>query len=140
MKLSFKYKTPVVSEIQAPYLPIILSDPLEIKSIEVTALIDTGFDGEILIPRDLYDDLNLKAYEYSMDVVSIAETATGEQLELISASGSVQIKGLDLISIITVDSHKKCREVIIGRQFLESYHTLLKGPEKELEIELMWNE
>jgi len=140
VKLSFKYKTPVVSEIQAPYLPIILSDPLEIKSIEVTALIDTGFDGEILIPRDLYDDLNLKAYEYSMDVVSIAETATGEQLELISASGSVQIKGLDLISIITVDSHKKCREVIIGRQFLESYHTLLKGPEKELEIELMWNE
>lgn len=136
MKLSFEYQIPAYSEIQAPYLTIILSDPLETNSIELAALLDTGFDGEILIPKDIYDKLNLKAFEFSIDTVSIAETAAGEHLKLISASGSIKMKGLDLISTITVDSHEKCKEIIIGRKFLESYHTSLKGPEKELEIAL----
>ncbi len=140
MKLSSKYQIPVYSEIPAPYLTIILSDPLEANSIELTALIDTGFDGEILIPKDIYDKLKLKAFEFSIDVVSIAETAAGEHLELLSASGSIKIKGLDLISTITVDSHEKCKEILLGRKFLESYHTFLKGPEKELEIALALNE
>jgi len=139
MKLLVNYKIPIYSAIEAPYLAIILSDPLERKNIELTALIDTGFDGEILIPKGIYDKLNLKAFEYSSDIISVAETASGEHLELKSASGSIQIMGDDLISVITVDSHIKCKEVIIGRKFLESYHTLLQGPEKKLEIELALN-
>jgi len=140
MKLTFKYRTPANSEVQAPYLRIALSDPLELNSIELAALVDTGFDGEVLIPKDIYDRLNLKAFEFSSGVVSIAETAAGEHLELLSASGSIKISGHDVISIITIDSHEKCKEVIVGRQFLESYHTLLKGPEKKLEIALVMNE
>lgn len=139
MKLSFNYKTPIYSTIEAPYLAIILSDPIERNNIELTALVDTGFDGEVLIPKDIYDKLNLKAFEYSLDIVSVAETASGELLELKSASGSIKIKGDDLISVITVDSHIKCKEVIIGRKFLESYHTFLQGPEKKIEIELALN-
>ncbi|HUY00553.1 MAG TPA: hypothetical protein VMV49_13415 [Candidatus Deferrimicrobium sp.] len=136
MKLFFEYKTPENSEIQAPYLAIILSDPLELNDIKLSALVDTGFDGEILIPKDIYNNLNLQAYEYGIDIVSHAETASGEHLELLSASGSIRLKGSDLTTIITIDSHEKCREVVIGRKFLELYYTLLKGPEKELEIEL----
>ncbi len=136
MKLTFRYNTPINSEILAPYLEIILSDPLETKAMELTALIDTGYDGEILIPKDVYNKLNLTAFEYSSDLLSIAETASGEHLELQSSNGIIKIKGTDLLTIITVDSHGKCKETIIGRKFLESYHTLLKGPEKELAIEL----
>ena len=134
MTLIFAYKSPSNSDVPAPYLSLILSDPFEIKKVEITAIIDTGFDGEILIPKSIYDDLKLKSFEYSSDVISQAETASGEFLELISASGSVRIKGSNLLTIITIDSHEKCKEVLIGRKFLESYHTLLKGPERELEI------
>jgi clan AA aspartic protease len=136
MKLKFGYNTPINSEILAPNIEVILSDPLEINTIELTALVDTGYDGEILIPKDIYYKLNLKAFEYSSDLLNFAETASGEHLELQSANGSIKIKGADLLTIVTVDSHEKCKEVIIGRKFLESYHTLLKGPEKELAIEL----
>ncbi|MHA1652337.1 MAG: clan AA aspartic protease [Candidatus Helarchaeota archaeon] len=139
MKLTFDYKIPVYSEIPAPYLIIILSDPLNIKEIELSALIDTGYDGELLIPPDIYDKLNLKAFEFSNDVVSIAETASGEHLELQSASGSIKIKGHDLITIITIDTHIRCKEVIIGRKFLESYNTLLKGPNKQVQLEFALN-
>ncbi|MFX0063247.1 MAG: clan AA aspartic protease [Candidatus Hermodarchaeota archaeon] len=137
MKFSFSYQKPIISDIEAPYIPIILSDPLEQTSVEIKALVDTGYDGEILIPQDMYETLNLKTFEYSLDVVSMAETASGEHIRLLSASGAAKIKGSDITIIITIDSHQNCKEVLIGRKYLESYDILLKGQEKELEIEFV---
>lgn len=135
MKLQYSYRKPLISEISAPYIPLIISDPLENTTIEEFGLIDTGFDGELLIPLEIYNKLNLKAFEYGIDVVSIAETASGEQLRLITASAAVKIKGDEITSIITIDSHLNCKEILIGRKFLQSYHLALNGPEEELQIE-----
>ena len=104
MKLIFKYQEPLISNVAAPYIPLIISDPLERVILEQNGLIDTGFDGEILIPLELYDRLNLKAFEYSLDVVSLAETTSGEQLKLTTASAAVKLKGDETTSIVTIDS------------------------------------
>ena len=49
--------------------------------------------------------LNLQAFEYSLDVVSIAVTTSGEQLRLMTANAAVKLKGDELTSIVTIDSH-----------------------------------
>ena len=105
MKQTFEYRKPLISDVNAPYIPLTISDPLENVKIERFGLIDTGFDGEILIPLELYNKLNLQAFEYSIDVVSIAETTSGEQLRLMTANAAVKLKGDELTSIVTIDSH-----------------------------------
>lgn len=135
MKYTFNYQKSIISDLSAPYIPLIISDPLEKQNIEEKALIDTGYDGEVLIPKTIYDKLNLRAFEYSMDVVSIAETASGEKLQLLSASAAITIKGDDLVSIVTIDCHENCKEILIGRKYLQSYHLTLKGPEEKLVID-----
>ena len=137
MTLTFSYRKPMISDVRAPYLPLLVSDPLEQASIEVQGLVDTGYDGELLIPREMYDKLSLNAFEFSLDSISIAETASGEQLELLSASGAISIKGSDTHVIVTIDSHDKYKEVIIGRKFLESYIATLKGPAAKITVEFM---
>jgi len=77
----------------------------------------------------------LNAYEFNIDSISMVETASGERLELLSASGAVSIKGSEVQVIITIDSHEKCNEVIIGRKFIESYVTTLNGPAAEIIVE-----
>ncbi len=135
MIYTYKYRKQLISDLNAPYIPIIISDPLERNGIEQQALIDTGYDGEILIPKKIYEKLNLKAFEYSMDVISMAETTSGEQLRLLTASAAVKLKGDQLTSIVTIDCHEKCKEVLVGRKFLQSYYLTLKGPEETLTIE-----
>ncbi|MHA2244643.1 MAG: hypothetical protein ACXADY_06705 [Candidatus Hodarchaeales archaeon] len=52
-----------------------------------------------------------------------------------TANAAVKLKGYDLTSIVTIDSHERCKEVLIGRKFLDSYYLTLKGPDEELIIE-----
>jgi len=133
--VKFSYKKPAISDVKAPYLPLIISDPLERVKIESQGLVDTGYDGELIIPMNMYDELSLNAYEFNIDSISMVETASGERLELLSASGAVSIKGSEVQVIITIDSHEKCNEVIIGRKFIESYVTTLNGPAAEIIVE-----
>ncbi|MHA1972470.1 MAG: hypothetical protein ACTSW1_05745 [Candidatus Hodarchaeales archaeon] len=138
MKKTFQYKTPLVSDVEAPYLPLVLSDPLDMHSETVFGMIDTGYDGEILIPYQLFKELNLEAFEFSLDIVSYAETASGELLKLLSANASVMIEGIDISLLVIIDSHKECKEVLIGRRFLENYNLLLQGQLRKLEIEFQF--
>ncbi|MFX0209918.1 MAG: hypothetical protein ACFFDT_28315 [Candidatus Hodarchaeota archaeon] len=137
MKTSFNYQKPAISDVLAPYLKITISDPFEGNKIEVNALLDTGFDGEILIPIKIYEDLNLQAFEFSQDILSFAETASGERLELLSASGAITLSGINVTIIVIIDSHSHCQEVLIGRKFLESYNTSMKGQDAIVELEFL---
>lgn len=137
MKISFAYRSSAISDIPAPYVKLVISDPFEERKSEAEALVDTGFDGEILIPFKIYEDLNLQAFEFGQDTLSIAETASGERLTLSSASGAAKILGANFSLIVTIDSHLRCQEVLIGRKFLEAFNTLMKGQEKQVELELL---
>ncbi len=137
MKTSFKYKKPPISDVLAPYLDISISDPFETSVIDASGLVDTGYDGELLIPSDLYETLKLEEFEFNQDSVVIAETASGEKLELLSASGAIKVKGLELAIIITIDTHDFCQEILIGRKFLESFNIILYGKKKNIDLELL---
>lgn len=64
------------------YLPIIralISDPLEERCVETDMVIDTGFQGGILIPLRTHLDLNLDLFE---EMKAMGETAIGGTVEL----------------------------------------------------------
>ncbi|UJG44587.1 MAG: hypothetical protein K9W46_05270 [Candidatus Heimdallarchaeum endolithica] len=136
MKKSFKYQISSLTTMEGPYIPIKICDPLEKNSVQVLGLIDTGYEGDLIVPENIYEKLELKSYEFDEDSFCLGETISGDKITLKSASGSVYIKGFNISFIVTIDSHISCKEVLIGRKFLEPLYILLKGPEKEVEIEI----
>jgi len=130
------YQQLTYSDVEAPVLEIKLSDPLGINSTMANAIIDTGFDAELIIPIGIYQTLQLQQFELSKDQFSIAETASGEQLQLVSAYGIVEIPSIDLELDVLIDAHVKCQEILIGRKFLQEFNLSLFGKKSTFTINL----
>lgn len=137
MKIS--YKKPIISEIFAPFLPIKIFDETQNFSYPqngtIDALIDTGYDGYLVIPLKIFNILNLISSEFVKDYLTRAETITGENVELQTSLGYVEIPQLDLILSIEIDTTSFCSEILIGRQLLEQLLVTLNGPQHELIVE-----
>lgn len=130
------YLIPSSSSVPAPFLEIEISDLLDKKKRTVQALIDTGYDGELLIPINLYRELNLGSFESSTEKTMIAETLTGEPIDLRSSVGTVRLLSLDISITSIIDTNEKFDEIIIGRIFLENFILSLNGCKKQLLIEI----
>jgi clan AA aspartic protease len=113
------------------YLPIIralISDPLEERSVETDVVIDTGFQGGVLIPLKTYLDLNLDLFE---EMKAIGESAIGGTVELrvskvIIKLGNAKIK----CSAYTTLGVKRS---LMGREVLKELGLLYRPP-KELKL------
>ena len=134
VKVIFPYRKPEHSEVLAPCLKIKLGDPFFHKSVDILALLDTGYDGYMLIPQAVFESLDLFSYQYP-DSSSVGEFITGEKIKLLSAEAAVKISGIDYDFIIAVDSLMECNETLIGLEFLSSLVTILDGPAGNLRIE-----
>ena len=138
--MNYKYKKPAISEVEAPFLPIkIYNEPKKAAyppKESVEALIDTGYDGYLIIPTKIFYDLKLNSSRIPQDQVLKAETITGDNLELITAFGHLELPDLNLIFAIEIDTTTHCSEILIGRRLLENLIIRLNGPKKELRVEL----
>jgi len=139
--LKIVYDKPFNSEIHAPYLPLKIQDLtgnfLHPKKGIVNGLIDTGYDGFILVPLKIFEKLNLMTTELPPDQISFAETIVGEKFKLRTALGQVVIPEISLSLTIEIDTYPTCYEILIGRQLLEFIILILNGPKKILTITTM---
>ena len=137
--MKFPYKKPQVSEIYAPFLPIRVFDETKSfiypKTGMIETLIDTGYDGFLIIPLRIFDELKLISSELVEDQSVRAESITGEYLELQTSMGYVEIPALKLLISIEIDTAPFCSEMLIGRQLLEKIVVILNGPTHELVVE-----
>src|SRR3990172_1113525 len=97
------YDVPLQNKIPAPFLEIVVSDPSGRKRVILSPMVDTGYDGALLLPLDTYNELSLYAYQYP-DGEVVGETVTGEKIDLLSAEAKIEISGLDFQTLAVVDA------------------------------------
>ena len=138
MNVEYGYEKTVFSDVLAPKIPnLIVKNLLGSKQKSVSVLVDTGYDGFLLIPEKIYEDLALDTFEVVEDEIPIVETITGEKITLRTAHSLLDIEELLADTIIEVDTTPHCTESLIGRQFLEFFVAVLNGPDKILKLEYL---
>ncbi len=108
------------------YLPIAevtLQSPSSGKTLNIKLVIDTGFQGGVLIPLRTYLDLGLHLHE---EPKVIAKTAVGGEVELRVSRVIIKVnnKGILCRAYTTLGVKK----ALLGREILEKLGLLYKPP------------
>lgn len=111
----------------APIIEVIISDPLREKSTKLRLVIDTGFQGGILIPLQVYLSLNLNMFEKPK---ASAVTATGAEIELRVAKAVVRLgdKEIECHAYTTLG----VKRALLGREVLKQVGVLYNPPNELL--------
>ena len=140
MPVVWPYEPSSFSEILAPYVRVIIKNAMESKRYpeanECQALVDTGYDGYLAIPFTIFETLGLQTTEVPPEDVPIAQTLSGDFLQLRTARGKIDIPALAFSRIIEIDTNVAFSEIVIGRSLLEDFLLHLHGNKRELRIEL----
>lgn len=113
------------------YTPIVkatLHDPLSEKSIETEMIIDTGFQGGVLLPLSTYVDLNLNIFE---EPKVVSRTAVGNIIELRKSKVIVELNNTKIAC--TAYTTLGVMRSLLGREVLKELG-LLYNPPKELKL------
>ncbi len=111
-----------------PVVKAIVQNPLGTRSVEVELVIDTGFQGGVLIPLNTYVELELNLFE---EPKVVARTAIGRSIELRVSKVVVKFNGLSILcSAYTTIG---IRRPLVGREVLRETGLLYKPP-NELRI------
>ncbi len=113
-----------------PVLEIKIYSPVKNGYAEITAYVDTGFDGGILIPFDLYENLGFVLVEEPRP--SRGVFPSGSTIKLHTAVTEIETAGFKMDAHIYSSPfiHRK----LVGREVLNNLILLLNGPQTELEI------
>ena len=94
-------------------------------SEEIELLVDTGFDGEILLTDELYTLAGYINISFPEDQWSKAQSITGDIIKLRKCNTLALIDKIEFDVII--ESHSSIQENVIGRGFLNRFTSLLEG-------------
>jgi predicted aspartyl protease len=116
----------------APVLEVALQDPLMQGTLKLTARVDTGFSGSLLVTLGQYTKLGLQLYEEPEEAVS-ARLASGAAVPL-RASKGVVVLGPARIGC-RVYTTPMLLAPLLGRDLLNRWRAILDGPKKTFQIE-----
>ena len=109
-------------------VPMVLSNVITGRSMTVGAMIDTGFDGSIMVDSETYGSLQLELSEKPEGQFPAYRTLSGTIL-FKSSLGRINVAGRDILAevIAPVQGKGKC---LLGREILKQFTTLLLRAEK----------
>jgi hypothetical protein len=90
--------------------------------------LDTGYDGGLLLPYKLYQDLALYRWEYPEEYWPVGKTVSGEIIELMLAKGQVLIPRWNVALEVFIETFEGNAEFLLGRGFIRKFRVLLDGP------------
>lgn len=93
--------------------------------------IDTGYNGELLIPYSLFETLHLRNWRLPRLKSTLAETVTGQVIQLIEAHAQVVISKTGEVHQVLVQTFIGNTRFLIGRGFLHRFRILFDGPARQ---------
>jgi len=114
-------------------MKISIRNPITGTTLAHEGLLDTGYDGLILLSWDTYLELGLRKCELPRKLWSTGVSVTGEEFPLRAAYAEVELGGVR--RLISVETYSDNNRRLIGRGFIEPYVTVLDGPKKLLRVE-----
>jgi len=111
-----------------------IKNPLTGASTTQEGLLDTGYDGLILLPWSTYMELGLRKCELPRNLWSVGVSVTGEEFPLRTAHVEVEIDAVRRLALAETYHDNALR--LIGRGFIESHVTILDGPKKLLRVKV----
>lgn len=135
-RVAFDYSLPFGSTELGPFITLTFGDPLLHETLTQPVMVDTGFDGYLVIPENLFNKLKLFKYLIpNMNIVG--EIANGSIINFASAKGRITISELKIDLKIDIDTFKECNAPLIGRSLLNEFYCELQGPDKKV---ILYNE
>jgi len=109
----------------APAIKTVVKDPLKERKVITELIIDTGFQGGVLIPIETYVSLNLNLYE---ELKTLARTAVGKTVELRASKAFIKVGEREVLcSAYTALNVEKS---LLGREVLSKVGLLYSPPDK----------
>ncbi|MCD6145288.1 MAG: hypothetical protein J7J03_02650 [Methanosarcinales archaeon] len=125
-----KYDYETLNENVHPVITGTLVAPF--RNEELTMIVDTGFEGCLLIPYRIYRELGFLKREYPTSEFPFIEAVTGMVTKIRSAPAKLCIGTIALgIDVWTMPD---CNEILLGLDVLNKLLLKLNGPERILEI------
>jgi len=100
------------------------------KSYSFSFVVDTGYDGCLLVPYSVYRQLGLEKFELPKDEWSVGETVSGEILPLISAHCKIKIA--DTIFECIIETFEGNNNFLVGLDFLKNFNAEPRGSKQEI--------
>ena len=122
------------ARVKIPVLPLEISN--DNLREEYNFLIDTGFDGYLLIPYLTYKKFNLHQFELPPDLWSYGETISGELKPLRCSRALVKNLKIGFAQIVEIETFEQNDQYIVGLGFLKRFQALLSGDKEQLCISL----
>ena len=108
-----------------PIFKTILSDPLKERKISIELIVDTGFQGGVLIPLKTYVELNLNLYE---EYRTLARSAVGKSFELRTSKAFIKVGDKELLC--SAYTTLNVRRSLVGREVLSKVGLLYDPPSR----------
>jgi len=108
------------------YMPIIettIRNPVNGKATKMELIIDTGFQGGVLIPLSTYVELELYLLE---EPKAIAKTALGHKIELRTSKVLIEINNSQILC--SAYTTLGVRKSLLGREVLKKVGLLYRPP------------
>ncbi len=122
----------------APMMKLKLTNLVTGKGMVFNGVVDTGFDGELLLPWKTYETLELFKCEIPRKYWSIGVSVTGEEVYLRGSYVNIEINS-ELTGIAVAETYIHNERFLVGRGLLEKYVSKLDGPNKVFSLKLPVN-
>ena len=117
------------ARVPLPVMKVVLSDPASRGSTEVTPMVDTGFDGGLLLPLEQYIGLGRQNFEEPGGTF-VVRSASGLAISLRSSRGVAAVGGKRFRC--SVYTSPLLLRPLLGRELLNRLKVSLDGPKGEL--------
>lgn len=108
-------------------VPVVVSNPVNGEKLEVESVLDTGFDGSMMLAAEAYHRLGLELRERPEDLFPVYRTLSGT-IVFRRSHATARLAGKDLdVEVVTPISG--AGKNLVGRRVLHEFTTLLQRGE-----------